>query len=332
MSKIPSGALLILALAASGSRAQVVMQRQRNSPADYLTAVGALTESIGRANVSNAQADRFNAQTFMMLNEYWYNVVKNETRENAQHRAAMRAKAIEAYNKIQDRIKNQPLPTDIEKGDALNKTLDDLLGPGVSPSASSYARVPVESGAIRKIPFKLGEKGEVFSMDRLLLRGPKKWAVAFQDPAYDGSRRAYERAVEEALERAIEGKMTDAVLRDIEKAIDDVEVKLRLNPRMHREEDQRLYAEARKHLDRMRATVRLFMTKDIQQVFREIDTYAGTTLDDLKIFMVRHHLRFGAADTPDERELYPRLLTALIAQRQMATGSDASLGSSLAAP
>ena len=41
--------------------------------------------------------------------------------------------------------------------------------------------MPIPVDVVRHIPFKLGEKGEQFSMDRLSLKGKGAWTVALQD-------------------------------------------------------------------------------------------------------------------------------------------------------
>ena len=53
---------------------------------------------------------------------------------------------------------------------------------------------------IRRIPFKLAEKNEKFSMSRLSPKGKGKWPVAFQDDQFTAERRRYEHALDDALE------------------------------------------------------------------------------------------------------------------------------------
>ena len=48
----------------------------------------------------------------------------------------------------------------------------------------------------------------------------------------------------------------------------------------------------------------------------EIDKYSGTNVNDLKLFMLSHNLRFAAAKTPEERLLFPRLYASLVQQRE----------------
>jgi hypothetical protein len=313
--------LLILLLAGVSAEAQVVFPGS-TPQGDYLRGVGIAAWGMGLYNLNTAQAEQINAQTFMMLNEYIWTAYKNEMKENAEYRRAMREKNAENYRKYHERIHDHPDAIDAMNGAALNAVLGDLLAPSVSDSASRYAQIPLDADVIRRIPFKLGEKGEKFSMGRLSLKGTRKWAVVFQDPVFTPFREAYQRAVDNALELALDGRMTDKAIEDIEKAFDDLEEKFKRTPVLLDPKRQREYSEGKTQLDKMRDAPRLFMTQQLQPVFREIETYAGTTVDDLRVFMRRHNLTFAPAETHDERELYPQLYTALVEQRKKATGTE----------
>ena len=179
--------------------------------------------------------------------------------------------------------------------------------------------MPTSSG---DIPFKLGNKGEKFSMGRLLLKGPKRWAVAFQGPEFNAFRETYQRAVDNALELAMDGQqgVTEQAIKDIIKAVEDLERKFQQTPAVRDPGWQREYVEAKEQLDKLRTSPRLFMTKDLQPIFQEIDAYAGTTVYDLMVFMRKHNLTFAPAETFDERSIYPQLYTALVEQRKKSTG------------
>ena len=59
-----------------------------------------------------------------------WNVVKNEMRENAEHRKRILAKKAEAYRKIQERIHDHPEQLDVLKGmTRRNAMLQELLAP-----------------------------------------------------------------------------------------------------------------------------------------------------------------------------------------------------------
>jgi hypothetical protein len=310
-----SVAMLALVFSPATVRAQYTFIGAGSTPqGDYLRGVGIAGYGLGAYNEQTAIAGQINTQTFMMLNDYMLNLARNESLEYAARRSAQRAKNTENYRKIHDRIYNNPEAIDVLNGSALNAKLWELLDPKVSDSASRLANVPLAPDLVRCIPFKLAEKGETFSMNRLLLKG-KNWAVPFQDPSFAALRREYEHAVDNALELAIDGTMKDSAIDDVEKAVEELDRKLRSSPHLLEPEHQREANEGREQLDRLRKTARLFMTFKVQKVLQEIDSYQGTTVDDFRLFMQRHKLTFARTDSPDERSLYPKLYTALLEHR-----------------
>ena len=312
-------ASLVLLLAGASAEAQVIFAGS-TPEGDYLRGVGVAAAGMGAYNEKTAVANQINAQTFIMLNEYIWGAYKQLMQENAEHRRAMLAKHAEAYRKIQERIRNNPDVIDEMKGDALNNQLRQLWDPKVHDSISRSFQVPIDPGLVRRIPFKLGEKGETFSMARLSLRSILKGAVAFQDPNLAPLCVDYQRTVENALDLAMENRMTDQTIKDIEDAFDRLEDKFMRTGHVLDPRHQLEFSEAKQQLDKMRRTPRLFQTASLQPIFKELDNYTGTTVDELKLFMRKHNLNFAPAETPDERDLYPRLYTALVEQRKKATG------------
>ena len=96
----------------------------------------------------------------------------------------------------------------------MNRILEELQNANLGESVfrSERMQVPLPVDIVRHIPFKLGEKGEQFSMDRLSLKGKGKWTVAFQDKQFDYVKKAYALALDKALEQAIDGKMQIAAI------------------------------------------------------------------------------------------------------------------------
>ena len=307
---------LWLALLATGARGQYVGPGS-TIEGDYLRGVGFAAIGMGQYNLYTAQANSINTDTFIRWNEYIWNVAKNENRENAEHRAAMIARHAEAYAKIRERILEHPEERDMLNGDSLNAVLDKLMDPRISESSFKYAKVPLSVDVIRRIPFKLAEKNEKFSMSRLSPKGKGKWPVAFQDDQFTAERRGYERALDEVLEQAIEGKIQLEAIKKLEDAVEVLATKL---DKVITPSNERHYMEARKRVDELRISARLLKTHQIERVLGEIDKYAGTTVNDLRLFMQRHGLRFAVAETPEERTLYPELYAALRLQREKVTG------------
>jgi hypothetical protein len=286
---------------------------------DYLRGVGTAAFGMGIYNHETAIAESINADTAMRVNEYIYACLMNENRMNAEHRAFIAQREKDLFGKIQDRILKSPEARDVDKGDALNKLLERLNGPAVSESALRYEAVPLSVEEVKKIPFKLGEKGvRSFSMRRMTAKGTKYWPVAFQDARFDNQRRGYERALDNALEQQYKGRMQMSAIDTLGQAIDGLDDRLKevVGPSA-----DKLYIEARDRLKEMREIVDMLKTLKIEQALGDLDRYSGTTVNDLRVFMRKHNLQFADTSTPEERGLYPELYTKLKLQFEKISGN-----------
>jgi hypothetical protein len=285
---------------------------------DYLRGVGFAAMGMGQYNEKTAAAESINLDTAIRWNEYVAAVAKQQSLEYAKRRERIAAENKENYNKILERIKNAPSARDVMDGDALTAELDRLTAPEISESSFRSSQVPLSIDDIRRIPFRLGEKGETFSMRRLTMKGKGKWPVAFQDPAFAAERRDFDKAVNKALDEAMEGKAQLSSIKKVQEAAEDLARKL--DQVVDAKADHRAYSEAVERLRELRSTARLLETHKIQLAIGEIDKYSGTTVNDLKLFMRNYKLTFGAAVSKEERELYPQLYEALKIQREKITG------------
>jgi hypothetical protein len=285
---------------------------------DYLRGVGVAAMGMGIYNYDTAVANSINLDTEIRFNEYVAAVAKEMTRAYAARRAYLSAQNKEMTAKIQDRIKNHPEARDVMTGDALTAAMNQLMDPQISESSYRNAEVLLPVDMIRRIPFRLGERGENFSMNRFTIKGKGKWPVAFQDKRFARELKEFETAVDEALEEAVEGKAQMSKFARIQRAVEALSRKL--EQEIDGDTDQRAMSEAALRLKDLRKTARQFETQGVQQALGEIDKYSGTTVNDLKIFMRKYNLTFGTAETPDERQLYPELYEALQIQREKFAG------------
>jgi hypothetical protein len=306
--------LALLALMGSNAQAQMNFIGPGSTPqGDYLRGVGVAALGIGVGSHQMAIANSINADTAMRVNEYVYACLMNENRMNAEHRAAMAAQDKENYNKIRQRIDQHPEARDVRKGDALNAVLEQLNNPKIQESSSRSVTVPLSVDEVRRIPFKLGAKGvKRFSIARLTAKDKGKWPVAFQDNQFDRDRREFEKALDNALEQQYKGNMQLESIKAVQKTVDNLEYTLE---KVVGKIPDTLYFEARERLKEMEATVEMLKTHAIEQALGDLDRYAGTTVNDLRVFMLRHNLQFADAGTPDEKELFPQLYAKLGEQK-----------------
>jgi hypothetical protein len=317
-----SGVAALVVLASIGCTAEAQIIFGGSTPeGDYLRGVGIADWGMGLYNLNTAQANSINLDTAIRGNEYVAAVAKEQTREYVARKLGEATKVKEFYKQEQARLLEKPESHDVEDGRALNIVLKQLWDSNVGESTfrSSALQVPLPVDMVRHIPFKLDEKGEKFSMERLSLKGKGKWSVAFQDNRFQYVKKAYERALDKALEQAIDGKMQIAAIEELERKGDDLLA--RLNEVVGPSSD-RLYIEAKERVKELQSTVRLLKTEKIERAIGEIDKYSGTTINDLKLFMLQHNLRFSAAKTPEEKLLLPDLYARLVQQRDKVTIPD----------
>ncbi len=284
---------------------------------DYLRGVGVASMGMGVYNRDTAIANSINADTAIKINEYIYGCLMNENKMNAEHRQMIAQRAKDLMNKIRDRIAQHPEARDVRVGDALNEILRQLGNPKIQETTSRSTAVPLSVEEVRRIPFKLGPKGvSRFSIARLTAKGKGHWPEAFQDNRFDYDRRKLEKALDNVLEQQYNRNLQLESIKVLEAAVDGLEVRLE---QVVGKSSDRLYLEARDRLKEMKETVEMLKFSDIEQALGELDRYAGTTVNDLRVFMLRHGLQFANASTPDERELFPQLYAKLGEQRDRVT-------------
>jgi hypothetical protein len=254
---------------------------------------------------ADIRLDTYLASVFRADRENWAKL-------DRQHRAKQKAN----YEAIKERIISHPEGLDIMSGNGLNAVLEQLNDPKIQESSFRAAPVVVPVAMIRRIPFKLDEKGVIFSMQRLTARGKGKWPVAFQSDRYAFERKAFERAIDDALEKMIDGKMLPETIAAYEAAVR--ELSARLEDEYGRSTDRR-YQEGKSRINEMEKATMLLKTLQIQPVMAELDRYAGTTVNDLRLFMRAHNLRFAQAESAEERRLFPELYAALVQVRDIVT-------------
>ena len=281
---------------------------------DYLRGVGAAAYGVGLFELEEAQANAINVNTQILWNEYFTSYFAREQQAQAAAREARWRKEEQERKAIRNRIKNEPEERDVQTGSALNDALNDLLSPRIEDSSFRLARVTLSADVVRVIPFRINAEGAEFSMRRLQPRGVGKWPAALRGERFDRERKAYERAVDNALEELIVGKVSKDAIKAVKDAVEDLS--RRLDVEEPPAKDQ-FYRDAKDLVRELRRMADILGSHKVERVLGEIDSYAGTTVNDLRMFMRDHDLRFGEAVSPEERNLYPILHEALLTQKMV---------------
>jgi hypothetical protein len=304
---------LAMALAAPAA-AQRFVGGATTPQGDYLRGVGIEAAGMGLYNLNTARAEAIHADTAIKVDTY-LNTVFRAARDNWTKLDRQRQEqAKKNYNAILDRIQNNPQALDVFTGNALNAAMGELNNPAIQESSFRSAPVPIPREMLRRIPFKMDEKGLIFSIQRLTARGKGKWPVAFQQDNYEPERKAYDKAIDQAMGEMIDGKVALATMAAYNTAVSALSKKLQAE---HGMKIGLLYTEAKTRINEMEKASRLLSTQKMQPVMAELDRYTGKTVNDLRLFMLAHNLRFATSDNADERRLYTELYASIDTVRRM---------------
>jgi hypothetical protein len=252
--------------------------------------------------LSRPVADAIDASTIMTWNEYYQAIIDEQ---NRRYRAR-KSQRLRLYNQRQQRILEDPGEIDLMLGDAPNALLSQLANPRIGPSSLRRYGESIPGETIQRISFHFGTGESPISLGRLTVRDG--WPLALRGAAFERERRAYQDAVEIVLELSRQGKLTPEKFRDLQRAVEALRRKLQaINPTLQRED----FALARSFLDNLADAVEPLRDPVVEKVLAGIDSYSGTTVGDLVIFMQRYNLRFAPATTPEERESYHALYAAM---------------------
>jgi hypothetical protein len=325
MRRIAVGLLAVLAMAATPALGQMRMggggiAAGSTPQGDYLRGIGIEAWGLGQYNLNTAQAGYINTQSFIMLDNY-LSAVAQADREYYQKLLTQRIeKEKKDYEAIKERVRDHPERYDVFTGTALNAAFEQLNDPAIGESSLRDSPISIPREMIRRIPFKLDQKGLIFSLQRLTARGKGKWPVAFQQDDYATYRKAYELAIDQAMDQMIDGKVQNETIEKYKTAVSDLTNKLEREYE-NRTSDLR-YHEAKARLREMENATNLMKAQKAQSILAEMDRYNGKTVNDLRKFMLEHHLKFAAVndESADERNLYVELYAAIDQMRTNVVG------------
>jgi hypothetical protein len=306
------GVLTLLLVSNSQARAQfngggVFIGAGSTPIGDAERGAGIMAAGIGIGNYYDATANSINTDTWMRLNEYLFQSVRQASMREQKRLAERIAKNKENYNESIARVLNDPEFKDIRRGSALNAVYNELTKPQISDSSFRLSPVHLSSEQIRNIPFFYAKEDLAFSLRRLTAKG--SWPVGLRDERLVGERKAYELAVDNALELQLQGKLTPEAVHKVEEAVNDLSIRL---DQVIAPSRDKVYLEARNFVKRLETSKELFKRREIEQILGEIDKYYGTTVYELVVFMKRNNLRFGVPDEiGDEQSLYTQLYALL---------------------
>ena len=231
-------------------------------------------------------------------------------------------------------MRDNPNSVDIARGDALNVILDELSDPKVSPRAIEQgARTRLGGETIRDIPFQYASAAITVSVHQLTQGGAP--AVLKERPEFAPDRSAL-RAV--AAELRQEANDTGAPKPEtLQRAKDLIQAaRAKVESVLARGSADRQAAD--RYLKALYGFVQMLNTPAVDVLLAGVEKHPEATLGDLLKFMATFNLRFGAAQTPRQKDVYQQLYPMLLqlrnevkapqnaAPQPQTVGEDAPLG------
>ncbi|WP_435008559.1 hypothetical protein P12x_005767 [Tundrisphaera lichenicola] len=273
---------------------------------DMARGAGVYAMGAGQYNLDTSQARSINADTAMRWNQYIYDSRVQSAKVWHAKMARDEKRSQADFNAIRTRLRDNPTTVDISRGDALNVVLDEMMDPrGFSKSVYYGHKVKLGGDMIRNIPFSYASAAISTSVHQLMDGGPPP---SLKTPEFAKDRVEIKAVADELRKQGADGGKHDpatidklqAMLVDLQKKVETV---------YPRNSSQR--NEATKYLKAAHGLASMLETPAVNVLLAGVENRPEATLGDLLGFMAAYNLRFGAATTPAQRQIYTTLYPML---------------------
>lgn len=276
---------------------------------DVARGLGAFAQGVGEANLSNAQAASINADTVMRWNNYMYQSQQEANRRYHDKLANDRRNNVKSREEIYRRLRDNPNSSDVARGDALNVAFDEINDPKSYSTTMRYATDTVPGELIRDIPFQAASQAVTASVNQVVGGGPP---AALKTEAFRPEADELKKIAAELRKQNEEtGKHDPATLErartQLNKLWEKVDKTYKRNTPARRDSERWIKAAY--------GLTRLLETPAVDVLLAGVEKRPDTTLRDLLGFMNAFNLRFGAATTVRQRQVYSTLYPQLAALR-----------------
>jgi hypothetical protein len=271
--------------------------------------MGVYAAGAGVYNEQTAVARSINADTTMRFNEYMYQSNQVAVKQHAKMLSQDRARTNEAYDQINERIRNHPDRHDIETGDALNSAVEEIEDPRAYNKYFSGAKVKIGGEMIRDIPFRYAPGCITVSIHQLTQDPPPP---ALMTSNFDDDRAAFKSLGQEIRKDLDVGeKPKPETVKKALALINAAEAKAdSILPRNTKDR-----TDVDKYLKSLHGLIGMLETPSLELLLAGVEKHPEATLGDLLAFMSSYNLRFGEAKTQPQRALYNVLYPMLVAMR-----------------
>jgi hypothetical protein len=272
--------------------------------AGYMAGLGAYARGQGVYELDKAKADAINVDTMMKWNKALRArqlALREEKRQEAIKREADREAKLEQL--------------ELRDGTTLNNLLLQILDADPGAAKSARARISLSPSTIREIPFEWDSEAITICIDQLTataeLPGP------LSEPKFAEERNALHASITQALEEDAKGSITPATSKRIVDAVASYRAKFLKTT----SDFQTGYQEALDYFTTLASLSRLLNDPSFKAFLAKLENGDERTAGDLVAFMNAHNLRFGAASSDRQLDIFRRLVPALTAIRDESTAT-----------
>jgi hypothetical protein len=262
-------------------------------------------------------ANAINAETAKRWNQYVWQSQQEANRRYYEKMAAGKQGRDKARQAIYQRLRDDPTPSDIAKGDALNVALDEVNNPSIYIRSLKTASTKLPGTTIRDIPFQYASAAITTSYAQLTKGGPP---AGLKKPEFDADRTALKTIAAELRKQNEEkGTFDHATIARAQGLLHALRLKMEASfPRGTRDR-----TEAEKYLKGLFGLTRMLETPAVNVLLAGVEKRPDTTLGDLLTFMQAFNLRFGAAATTRQKDVYKEIYPLLVKLRDEASSQTA---------
>jgi hypothetical protein len=280
--------------------------------------MGVLAAGAGQYNQQTAIANSINANTVMRVNQYMF-VAQQEANQRQYARTNRRiGRANTAAADTAKRLRTSPDQGDIDRGDALNVLLDDLTSPELLHSSSlRLAGSELKAAMVRDIPFRNASEAVTICLDQLTDRN--RFPALLRSEAITKEREAFVTAVHDAKAQAEEqGELSSDAIARVQQTGKALYAKAQ-SPDLVATPSER--NEALNYLKGMAALAKIAGNSDTLRALQELKKIDTTHVANLIAFMHAYNLRFGPAESAEQRMAYRTLYPILKGDRDRIYGA-----------
>ena len=230
--------------------------------------------------------------------------------QNNYNAALHRQQKLQRINKAQagiyKRMRDNPDQHDIENGDALNVQLDLLLNPKIYSAVLQSVRTPISKDMIKEIPFEYASEGVTVCLNELTLN--ENLPPALREDVYKPYIAISRRSMQVALDEDVKGDLKPST---INKAADSL-AKLQAAFEKNVPNTDPDYYTTADFLKGMAGMVRMLHRPDVEEAIAGLEKGPSTNLGELLGFMHAYSLRFGPAQTAEQKRIYQDLYPILV--------------------